>query len=68
MPSFANHVPDLLKEDWVSIRDAGKILAVSRKTVMQLISDETLETRKYFGNRTFVSRASCEKVLKNAVA
>lgn len=67
MPRFENHVPDLLKADWCSIKEAGQILVVCRTTIMELIRDKRLETRKYFNNRTLVSRQSCIDLMKKMV-
>lgn len=59
-----DRVPESLKGKWASIREATEELAVSRKTIHDLINAGTLETQKYFGNRTFVSRASIKAALK----
>lgn len=58
-----DRVPEALKEQWASIREASFELAVSRQTVHELIAAKQLESRKYFGNRTLVSRESIAALL-----
>jgi hypothetical protein len=58
-----DRVPDALKEQWASIRETTIELAVSRQTVHELIASKQLDTRKYFGNRTLVSRDSIKALL-----
>jgi hypothetical protein len=67
MATFRNHVPDELKGEWASIREAGELLATSRSSVNLLISSGQLETMKYLGNRTFVRRRSISQFLKSCV-
>lgn len=62
-----DRVPEALKEEWASIRETTAELAVSRQTVHELIAEDRLETRKYFGNRTLVSRESIKALLATFV-
>lgn len=62
-----DRIPEALKEKWATIRETCDELAVSRKTVHELIGNEQLATRKYLGNRTLVSRASIKSLLKQFV-
>ena len=55
--------PEALREKWASIREAGDMPAVSRSTVHELIAEKQLETPKYFGNRTLISRESIKAIL-----
>jgi excisionase family DNA binding protein len=59
-----DRVPELLQEKWATIAETADILAVTRKTVHELINAKKLKTQKYFGNRTLISRESIKETLK----
>lgn len=59
-----DRVPEALQAKWASIAETAVELAVSRKTVHELIKAKKLTTQKYFGNRTLISRESIAETLK----
>ena len=68
MARFTQHGPLDLQDEWVSIRDASRLLAVSTRRVKQLREAKRLVSMIYDGRRVFISRESIRKHLKNAVA
>jgi excisionase family DNA binding protein len=49
-----------------SIKDAGKLLGLSRTTIYRLIGESQLETVK-IGKRTLIKTASIQSLLENSV-